>query len=196
MRRPATAQRLVGRAHHLQVTPFVSQADYLGMVEYFLTTNEAFLRGMGVEPHKLPSREAWLERLLPDLARPDGQKQTFYLGWDCDEVRIGHCNVNQLRYGEHAYVHLHLWDAPSRRAGLGTELLRRSIRVFFQRFDLQSLYCEPYAENAAPNRVLTKAGFRFVRRYRTTPGLINFEQEVNRYVMDRAALGDPGNLGA
>jgi RimJ/RimL family protein N-acetyltransferase len=176
----------------LQVTPFLSPADYLGMVEYFLSAHEPFLRGMGVDPNKLPRREAWLERLLPDLTRPDRQKQTFYLGWDCDGVRVGHCNVNQLLYGEEACVHLHLWDARARRAGLGTELFGRSMRVFFRRFELRRLYCEPYAENPAPNRVVTKAGFRLLQRHRTTPGLINFEQDVNRYVIDRAALGDLG----
>jgi RimJ/RimL family protein N-acetyltransferase len=176
----------------LQVTPFASAADYLGMVEYFLSAPEPFLRGMGVDPHKLPARAAWLERLLPDLTRPDRQKRTFYLGWDRDGVRVGHCNVNPLLYGEHAGVHLHLWDARAHGAGLGTELLRRSIRVFFQRFELRSLYCEPFAENPAPNRVVTKVGFRLLKRYRTSPGLINFEQDVNRYVIDRSALGDLG----
>ena len=166
------------------------------MVEYFLGADEAFLRAMGVDPHKLPERRAWLERLLPDLTRPDEQKQTFYLGWDCEGDRVGHCNVNRLLYGDHAYVHLHLWGAGARRAGLGTEFLRRSIPVFFQRFALQHLYCEPYAGNPAPNRVLSKAGFRFLGRYRTTPGLINFEQEVNRYVIDRPALGEPGSFPA
>ena len=176
----------------LAVTPFSCAADYAGVLDYFLGADESYLRGMGVDPQRLPQRAAWLARLLPDLTRPDEHKQTFYLGWDYQGRRVGHCNVNQLLYGECAYVHLHLWDAQIRRAGLGTELLRRSIRVFFQRFDLQSLYCEPYAENAAPNRVLTKAGFRWLKRYRTTPGLINFEQEVNRYVMDRSAVGDLG----
>jgi hypothetical protein len=32
---------------------------------------------------------------------------------------------------------------------------------------------------------LIKAGFRFIKRYRTTPGLISFEQDVNRYELDR-----------
>ena len=162
------------------------------MVEYFLTADEPFLRGMGVDPDKLPERGAWLERLLPDLLRPDAQKQAFYLGWDYRGRRVGHCNVNQLLYGERAFTHLHLWDAGARRAGLGTEFLRRSVPLFFQRFALQRLYCEPYAANPAPNRVLSKAGFRFLERYRTTPGLINFEQEVNRYVIDRSALGHSG----
>jgi hypothetical protein len=64
--------------------------------------------------------------------------------------------------------------------------LRRSIEVFLRRFALAQLYCEPYAGNPAPNQVLAKVGFRFVRRYRTTPGLINSEQEVNRYVLENA----------
>jgi len=169
----------------LQVTPFSSASDYESMLDYFLGAEEPFLRGMGVDPQRLPPRGAWLERLLPDLGRADSHKQTFYLGWDDEGRRIGHCNLNQLVYGDCAHVHLHLWDAGARRAGLGTELLRRSLPVFFQRFALQRLYCEPYAANPGPNRVLTKLGFRLLKRYRTTPGLINFEQEVNRYVLDR-----------
>jgi RimJ/RimL family protein N-acetyltransferase len=174
----------------LAVTPFTSPADYLPMLDYFLGADERSLQAMGVDPKKLPRRDAWLARLLPDLTRPDSLKQTFYLGWDYQGSRIGHCNLNPLRYGAQAGVHLHLWDAGARSAGLGTELLRLSISVFFQRFALQRLYCEPYAHNPAPNRVLTKAGFRWLERYRTTPGLICFEQKVNRYVMQRPVAGD------
>jgi len=174
----------------LAVTPFSSVSDYLQVVDYFLGADEPSLQAMGVDPAKLPHRDAWLERLLPDLTRPDSLKQTFYLGWDYEGSRIGHCNLNPIRYGAEAHVHLHLWDPGARRAGLGTELLRLSIEIFFGRFALQRLYCEPYAHNAAPNRVLTKAGFRWLERYRTTPGLICFEQKVNRYVMERPVAGD------
>jgi len=168
----------------LQVTPFSSPGDYERVLDYFLTADELYLRGMGVDPEKLPRRAAWLERLLPDLARPDEDKQTFYLGWDYQGNRVGHSNVNPLVFGDHAYVHLHLWDPAFRRTGLGTEFFRRSVEIFFRRFALRRLYCEPYAENPAPNRVLTKAGFRWVKRYRTIPGLINSEQDVNRYELE------------
>ena len=186
-RRRTRAPAMAGSSTRLQVTPFESAADYRSMLDYFLGADERFLRGMGVDPDKLPQRDAWLARLLPDLTRPDSHKQTFYLGWDYDGNRVGHCNLNPLAYGAQAHLHLHLWDAGARRAGLGTEFLRRSIDVFFQRFALHRLYCEPYAENPAPNRVLSKAGFRLLERHRTIPGLINFEQEVNRYVLERGA---------
>jgi hypothetical protein len=44
---------------------------------------------------------------------------------------------------------------------------------------------EPSAGNSAPNRVLEKLGFAFIRRYRTTPGVIAYEQDVNRYELRR-----------
>jgi hypothetical protein len=33
--------------------------------------------------------------------------------------------------------------------------------------------------------VLAKVGFTFVKKYVTVPGIINFEQEVNRWQMSR-----------
>ena len=84
-----------------------------------------------------------------------------------------------------ACIHLHLWNSQLRRAGLGTEFVRRSATFYFERFNLQKLVCEPRAENPAPNRVLEKLGFAFVRRHRTTPGVIAYEQDVNRYELRR-----------
>jgi hypothetical protein len=113
--------------------PLSSKADYERVVDYFLCADESFLRGMGVDPDRLPDRDAWLERLLPDLTLPDSQKQTFYVGWDYEGRRIGHCNMNQLVDGIHAYAHLHLWDRATCRRGLGTEFFRQSVRLFLQR---------------------------------------------------------------
>ena len=41
-------------------------------------------------------------------------------------------------------------------------------------------------KKVAPNRVLEKAGFEFVKTDRTVPGPINFEQDVNCWHMSRA----------
>jgi len=173
----------------LAVGHFTGRTDYQRMLDYFFQADEAFLKGMGVDPVKLSTREAWLARLLPDLDREDREKRTYYLGWFNDGTPIGHCNVNQIRYGREAYLHLHMWDRTLRKSGLGTELVRRSANTFIRKFELQRLYCEPYADNPAPNRVLTKLGFRLVKRYRTTPGIINFEQDVNQYVIEQEIAG-------
>ena len=51
-----------------------------------------------------------------------------------------------------------------------------------------SLICEPYAHNQAPNGILPELGFTKVKTYRTIPGAINFEQQVNRWELKRENL--------
>ena len=80
---------------------------------------------------------------------------------------------------------MHMWNPQLRRGGLGTEFVRKSATFYFERFDPKKLVCEPSAANPAPNRVLEKLGFEFVRRYKTIPTEIAYEQEVNRYELKR-----------
>lgn len=115
---------------------------------------------------------------------PNAEKERGYLAWACDGIPIGHASINKIRFGEEAFIHLHLWSAPRRRAGLGTILFQLSAERFARDFELRRLYCEPYVENPGPNRVLPRAGFRFVKRYRTVPGPLNYEQDVDQYIRD------------
>lgn len=171
----------------LDVQPFASESDYDRMIDYFRLADESQLRAMGVDRHRIPAREEWLARLLPDLERPAPQKQTYYLIWRRDGMPVGHSSANQIVYQEQAFVHLHLWCASQRRGGMGQRFFELSLRMFISQLRLRRVISEPYAENRAPNRVLEHAGFRLARRYRTTPGLINFEQEVNRWELDVTA---------
>jgi RimJ/RimL family protein N-acetyltransferase len=171
-------------ASQVQVRPFVGQSDYERMIDYFLGADEAFLRGMGIDPKKLPRRQAWLESVLLDHQRIDAEKERAYLAWIHDGVPVGHSSISKIRPGEEAFIHLHLWARGLRQAGLGTQYFSASAAEFARVFRLRRLYCEPYAENPGPNRVLLKAGFRFIRRYRTVPGPINFEQDVNQYSLE------------
>jgi RimJ/RimL family protein N-acetyltransferase len=134
---------------------------------------------------KLPERNKWLDALLADHEKPDGGRDRFYLVWIFRGRRVGHSSINKIVVGTEAFIHLHLWDPQLRRANLGTEFVRKSANFYFERFDLKKLVCEPSADNPAPNRVLEKLGFAFIRRYRTIPGVIAYEQDVNRYELLR-----------
>jgi len=171
----------------IQIRPFTERVDYERMVDYFLGADEAFLKGMGVDPKKLPSRDKWIESAMLDHTRPDAEKDRYYLAWELDETLVGHSSINQITIGEEAFIHLHLWVRGLRRSGLGSRFFLASAAEFIRRFRLKRLYCEPYADNPAPNRVVMKSGFRFVKRYRTVPGHINFEQDVNQYVLESSA---------
>src|SRR4051812_42105165 len=165
----------------IDVRPFSSRREYEMMADYFCKGDEAFLRGMGVDPARLPNRDEWVASLLVDHEKPDSEKDRLYLLWSYRGEPIGHSSINKIVPGVEGHIHLHMWKAELRKAGLGTELVRRSVAYYFDRFDLQKLVCEPYADNPAPNRVLARLGFSFVRRYRTKPGATAFDQDVNRY---------------
>lgn len=172
----------------IEVRPFASARDFERVVDYFHNADAAFLNGMGADPSLLPERHEWLRTFTEDLQRDYPQKQAFYVTWILNGEAVGHSNINKIAFGAQANVHLHMWRSELRKAGLGTDFLKRSAQTFFDRFTLQRLICEPWAENTAPNRVLLKAGFRFVRTYRTVPGLIQPEQEVNRYELTPSDL--------
>jgi [ribosomal protein S5]-alanine N-acetyltransferase len=169
----------------VEIRPFAEPADYEGMVDYFLGGSDAFLRGMGVDPALLPTREAWLASVLADSAKPDAERDRIYVAWLYNGRLVGHSSVNNIRVGVDAHIHLHLWEPSLRKEGLGMNFFRLSVNYFMRRLNLQRLLCTPYAENPAPNRVLEKLGFTFVARERTIPGTTHFEQDVNVYEINR-----------
>jgi RimJ/RimL family protein N-acetyltransferase len=160
-------------------------AETESMIDYFLNADADFLIGMGADKEKMPSATEWFDLLAEDFARPIEHKQFYYLVWQANGISIGHCNINKIKFGRSAFMHLHIWESENRKSGCASNLLSPSIRHFFERFELQELFCEPFSDNPAPNNALPKAGFRFLKTYETTPGWINFHQPVNRWVIDR-----------
>ncbi len=140
---------------------------------------------MGVDPEKLPNHRDWRKLILDDLSHTIPNRQFYYLIWQINSRPVGHSNINKIVYGDHAYMHLHLWDHEKRHIGNGTYFIRACIGTYFKKFKLKKLFCEPHAYNPAPNKTLARAGFELVKKYETTPGWINFHQKVNRWTLSR-----------
>jgi len=151
---------------------------------YFHQLGEKGLLGMGVQPSKLPEVEEWNKLIAEDLTQPVELRQFYYLIWELDGISVGHANINKIVYGDHAFMHLHLWRPTDRRAGHGTKFVRETLPMFATKFRLTQLFSEPFAGNPAPNKTLPKAGFKLVRTYETIPGWINYHQTVNRWQWD------------
>jgi RimJ/RimL family protein N-acetyltransferase len=156
------------------------------LADYWLGSPAAYLESMGVDVQKLPERTAFIAQISAQLALPLAERRSFALVWQLNGQPIGHCNLNPFVFGESGQLHLHIWQAEHRQMGLGLPLLKLSLPVFFDLLQLQQILCEPYALNPAPNALLAKAGFSFVKTYRTTPGSINFEQEVQQWQLLRS----------
>ena len=150
---------------------------------YWLSSDQSFMKEMGVDMNKMPTREEWKEMLLEQLSQPNEQKKSYCIIWQVDGKPVGHSNINKIIFGEEAYMHLHIWYADVRKKGFGTAFIKMTLPWFFERYKLKKLYCEPFALNPAPNKLLEKAGFEFVKEYITTPGWLNFEQPVKLWVM-------------
>jgi RimJ/RimL family protein N-acetyltransferase len=159
-------------------------SDIPRIANYWLTADADFLHGMGADPAKLPDAAQWQQMLEAQLTADYPDKRSYGIILEVDGRPIGHSNVNPVTFGEEGYLHLHIWQAADRGLGHGTELVRLALPFFFKNMQIKRLYCQPYAHNPAPNRTLPKLGFSFVKNFVTTPGSINFEQEVNLWVLE------------
>ena len=166
----------------LQVRP-IEKKDIPQLVDYWMNASPDYLVGMGVDLDKMPDRASLTKMLEKQIELDIQEKLSYALIWDIDGEPSGHCNVNNIVYGEEAQMHLHLWHSGKRKSGLGTKLVKMSVARFFEDLQFQQLWCEPYALNPAPHRVLEKAGFQFIKEYKTIPGSINFEQNVKQWRM-------------
>ena len=155
------------------------------IANYWLESASDFLINMGVDLNKLPTRSGLRKMLTEQINTSITDKKSYALIWEFDGKQIGHSNVNGIEYGKQATMHLHLWKSNNRKKGIGTELIKKSLPFYFERLKIEKLICEPYALNPAPNKTLEKVGFEFVKKYRTIPGSLNFEQEVNRWELTK-----------
>lgn len=171
----------------IEVREFID-TDIEKIVDYFLNSDTNFLRGMGAEKSKLPNRHSWVKNLKLELTKPYSKKNNYYIIWLINNHSVGHSNINHIKFGETATMHLHLWKNEIQKSGLGLNFLKKTIPIYFEKLKLQKLICEPYAENIAPNKTLNKIGFNFIKTYKTIPGSINFIQKVNRYELTKEQM--------
>ncbi len=157
------------------------ESDIEYIVDYFLDSDIEFLKAMGADKTKLPERKEWIQLLESECGKPYEEKKFYYIVWLLNNRPVGHSNINKIQFGKSATMHLHLWENQERKKGLGETFLKQSLPFFFKNIKLEKLLCEPLAGNPAPNKLLIKLGFDYIKTYETTPGWINFLQTVNSY---------------
>jgi RimJ/RimL family protein N-acetyltransferase len=170
----------------MQLTVRPMRLDETGIIiDYFHGATPEHLELMGVDPTRLPPREAWRQRMEAEFAKPVEQRAAFVVIWLDGEKPIGFSTCDRIRFGERANMHLHVVEAGNRKRGAGAECVRRSVDIYFDTLKLKQLFCEPNAFNVAPNRTLQGAGFRYLKTHMTVPGLLNYHQAVTQWVIER-----------
>lgn len=156
------------------------------VIDYFHGSTPEHLEQMGVDPTRLPTRQAWRERYVGEHSKLIPDRSTLLVIWELDGIAVGFSTSDKIVYGEQAHMHLHVVDPHRRGAGIGTECVRETVKFYFQILKLERLFCEPNAYNMAPNRTLQSVGFRYVKSYNTVPGLLNYHQAVTRWVFEKS----------
>jgi RimJ/RimL family protein N-acetyltransferase len=155
------------------------------VIDYFHSSTPEHLEMMGVDPSRLPARTAWAGRFRELDALPVPGRPNFYVIWRLDRRAIGFSSCDKIVSGSHANMHLHVVVPELRQQGVGVECVRRTVEIYFRTFALKQLFCEPNAYNVAANRTVQKAGFKYVKTYKTVPGPLNYHQAVTRWVIER-----------
>lgn len=154
------------------------------VIDYFHNATPEHLEILGVDPTRLPAKAQWKQLYEYDYSQPRERRKSLLVLWQLDGRNLGFSSVDKIKFGEEAYMHLHVFDSQSRQAGYGTACVRQSVEIYFRLLSLKRLLCEPNAFNAAPNRTLQKAGFRYIKTHMTVPGPLNFHQAVTQWAIE------------
>lgn len=157
-------------------------------ISYFHSATDAYLKTLGVDRALLPTPDEWYQSYARDYSLPLTKRETYSLIWENEGQPAGFSSLDRIRFGDEAFMHLHVLTAGDRNVGLGASFVRLSVRHYFEVLKLQRLYCEPNAFNTAPNRTVQKAGFRYLFSHEAAPSPINFPQVTTRWIFERAWL--------
>lgn len=159
-------------------------ADFAARISYFHDAPDEHLASLGVDRARLPDPVEWRARFAANLALPIKERSEYGVVWELDDAPVGFSTADQIHFGAEAHMHLHIVDPERRAAGLGTQFVRLTAVHYCDALQLISLYCEPNALNAAPNRTLQSAGFRYVRSRRCRPAPINTHQTTTIWLYE------------
>ncbi len=171
----------------LTVRP-ITPEDFDPFLSYWYDSDTDFMKAMGVDISKIPSRANFLALLDRVIHLPFDQKPGYVLIWELDGAPVGHSNINGIAFGQKASMHLHMWQSGHRKKGIGTDFVRMCLPHYFEKFQLNELFCEPASGNSAPNKTLPKLGFEYIRTYFGAPEILMYEQDVNVYRITRRTV--------
>jgi len=156
------------------------------IVDYFFRrSTPEHLGKLGIDAAQMATPDIWQEGFRREYELPIEERSGLFLIWLLDGAPVGFSSCDSVEFGESATMHIHVTEPERRRRGIGTVCTLQSVGIYFQRLKLKRLFCQPNAFNIAPNRMLQKAGFKYLETCMMKPGPMNFHQAVTRWVIER-----------
>ncbi|KVL30858.1 GNAT family N-acetyltransferase [Burkholderia sp. MSMB1835] len=142
----------------IHVDDFAEQ-DIIPCLDYWYRSPSTLMESMNVDVGKLPSEQRMRELLTILVQRAHGGiARAPILAIRHMGDAIGVHELTHLEPGLSAIMHAHIWQARYRGIGIGSVSYLAAMRIFFDRFDLQSIRFETPADNASAQAVKSKLG--------------------------------------
>jgi len=80
------------------------------VIDYFHRASAEHLETLGVDPTRLPDPSKWRQLYEHEYSQPLERRGSFMVLWELEGRPMGFSTVDRLKYGEEAYMHLHVID--------------------------------------------------------------------------------------
>ena len=161
----------------LQDVPLVH--DYLQNL-----SSEDLIR-MGIAGDRRPSRQKLLDSYQEELEKTPESQSFFSFVWQVDGEEVGYSTLKDIKYGKSGSIHLHMWNSSSRGQGYGGILFCKTVLAFYERFNVETIICEPKADNPMPNKMLGKIGFQLISSREGASSELSAICTLNRFQIDK-----------
>jgi len=155
---------------------------------YWASLAPADIDRMNIDPCKIPTPYLQADARMKLLNLPLRERKSDLLIWELNGRAVGMSTLRNIRYAEYGEIHLHMFEPELRGSGYGHRFFFITLQQYFRKYELKLIVCQPSSRNLGPNRLLQKLGFTIAKTYRTVPGPLNREHEVNRYEITPALM--------
>jgi RimJ/RimL family protein N-acetyltransferase len=143
--------------------------DIGALVAYWVEADPAYLDFLGVDREKLGTVDDTRRRFESLIRTGDPDQERVAFVWTLDGVVTGYTNLHFVTPDEN-YIHTHIIRPAARGKGFASSSFANLMQVVFREFsriDRLLLVTQPHNEGI--NRVLTKVGLTYERRWYDEP---------------------------
>src|SRR5688572_11813983 len=89
------------------------------VIDYFHSSTPEHLEMLGVDPTRLPPKEAWASIFKLQYDLPISERKAFFVIWSEAGRAIGFSSCDKIVFGRQANMHLHVTEPTQRQRGIG-----------------------------------------------------------------------------
>jgi RimJ/RimL family protein N-acetyltransferase len=163
----------------------LQEEDIPALVSYWADSSPEYIRSIGADPRKVPSRDqlqTTYRSALPENG--PGRSRIVLIAESIKGNLIGYTNLS-IKSAEESYAHVHILDPAYRSRGVAQALFPRAMRQFFRLVPIRKILMQTSPENQRVNRFLQAVGLTPERVHIENPDGMARPGEFNVYTLER-----------